>query len=222
MERIMTIKQVSAKMDLRLNKGASGDYDNLWSYQKQEAFHKSINEWTRRQIHGVNALREGDEETSMRVDDLQVLLKEDKLSFRNKGLYVETNKLPEDYIYFKRLTPLASKGNCGNQKLQSYFKEEANVDSLLDICSFDFEETFHTLIGNKARVYHNEDFSINQINLVYYRKPKQYNFKKLETVVEFKDDVCELLIDEACKIIASDLENGNQKTLAQERVENNN
>jgi len=50
----MTLSQVSAKMDLRLNKGASGDYDNIWSYQKQEAFNKAVLEWVRRQKRGKN------------------------------------------------------------------------------------------------------------------------------------------------------------------------
>ena len=79
--------------------------------------------------------------------------------------------------------------------------------------SFNFEETFHTLIGNKIRVYHNNDFNIDKVSLTYYRKPKLYSFKNLDEVVEFKDDVCEILVDEAVKIIASDIESANQKLL---------
>src|SRR5687768_2400088 len=131
MERIMTLSQVSAKIDLRLNKGASADYDNLWSYVKQEAFNKAINEWVRRQVHGNNMRQEGDEETTMRVDDLQILLKIDTMTIRDKGDFVQTNKLPSDYMFFKRLTPYVSKGNCIGVKIKSHLKEEANVDDLL-------------------------------------------------------------------------------------------
>ena len=67
---------------------------------RKKLFSKAISEWVRRQIHGKNQTQEGDEETAMRVDDLQVLLKSENLSFRNKGLYVETEKLPADYLYF--------------------------------------------------------------------------------------------------------------------------
>lgn len=217
MERIMTVKQVSAKIDLRLNKAASGDYDNIWNYHKEEAFKKAINSWVRRQIHGKNQTQEGDEETVMRVDDLQVLLKNDTLSFKEKGIYVESEKLPSDYTNFKRLTPYCSKGNCSNKIIVSYLKEEANVDILSSLPSFKFEETLHTIIGNKIRVFHNKDFKIDKLVLTYYRKPKEYSFKKLNDVIEFKDDVCELLVDETCKIIASDIESLNQKGLAQER-----
>lgn len=223
MERIMTIREVSTKIDLRLNKSASGDYDNLWRYVKKEAFNKSINEWVRRQIHGKNQTQEGDEETAMRVDDLQVLLKP-PVSLRsvNKGTYNQTEKLPADYLYFKRLTPVASKGKCSAVRIKSHLREEANVDDLTLLPSFKFEETFHTLINNRAHVYHNEDFKIDKVELTYYRKPKVYEFRNLDEVVEFKDDVCELLVDDACKIIASDIESLNAKVVTQERVETNN
>src|SRR5688572_6224012 len=112
MERIMTISQISAKINLRLNKDATQDYDNIWSYVKSEAFNKAVNDWVRRQIHGNNQKQEGDEETTMRVDDLQWLLKADFLTIRDKGVYVESNKLPSDYLYYKRVTPYVSKGDC--------------------------------------------------------------------------------------------------------------
>jgi hypothetical protein len=222
MEGIMDLLKVSTKIDLRLNKGASSSYDNLWNYVKEEAFNKAVSEWTRRQFHGNNMKQEGDEETTMRVDDLQILLKKDNIGIRDRGLYVETSKLPSDYLYYKRITPYVSKNNCKTISIQSYLKEEANVDSLITLPSFKFEETFHTLIGNRAHVYHNKDFTVDKVELTYYRKPIVYNFKKLSSVVEFKDDVCELLIDEACKIIASDIESLNAKALAESRVESNN
>lgn len=222
MEGIMKVSQVSAKMDLRLNKGASGDYDNLWSYQKQEAFNKAVNAWVRRQKRGKNMTQEGDEESRDRVDDLQVLLKSDFLTTKNKGIYNATEKLPVDYLYFKRVTPFVSKSNCENVTIKSHLREEANVDDYLNLPSFEFEETFHTIINNKIHIYHNKDFTIGKVELTYYRKPKVYDFKKLDTVLEFKDDICEMLVDEACKIMASDIESPNQKALADERVEKDN
>lgn len=219
----MTLAQVSTKINIRTNKDASFDYDNIWNYIKQEAFNKGINEWVRRQYRGTNMTREGAEESTARVDDLQILLKKDGLTIRDKGVFVETNKLPSDYLYFKRLTPYVSKGNCTSIQIKSHLREEANVDDLLPtLPSFKFEETFHTLIGNRAHIYHNKDFTIEKVELTYYRKPIFYDFKKLSTVVEFKDDICEMLVDEACKIITSDIESLNAKALAESRVESNN
>lgn len=218
----MTIREVSTKIDIRLNKSASGDYDNLWPYIKKEAFNKAINEWVRRQVHGKNQTQEGDEETTMRVDDLQVLLKPDTLTSRKKGLFNESEKLPSDYLYHKRLTPVVSKGRCRNLTIKSHLREEVNVDDLRSFPSFEFEETFHTLIGNRFHVHHNNDFEINKLDIVYYRKPKVYQFKNLDELVEFKDDICEMLVDDACAIIASDIESLNAKAINEQRSEKNN
>lgn len=219
----MLISQISAKINLRLNKGATDDYDNLWNYVKSEAFNKAVNDWIRRQYRGKNQTQEGDEETVARVDDLQFLLKSDNIVIRDKGLFVQSSKLPPDYLYYKRVTPYVSKGDCTGVIIKSHLKEEANVDDLTpSLPSFDFEETFHTLIGNKIHLYHNKDFTVDKIQLTYYRKPKVYDFKKLSDTTEFKDDVADIITDEACKIIASDIESFNQKNSAKERAEENN
>lgn len=217
----MTLKQVSAKIDARLNKSASGDYDSIWSYVKQEAFNKAITDSIRRMKRGTNHLLDGDEESVTRVDDLQVLLKTENLTIRNKGIYVQTSVLPKDYDSFKRLTPTVSKGSCSSVLIKSHLREEANVDNLLTFPSFDFEETFHTLKGNRANVYHNNDFTVDKVSLTYYKKPKFYDFKKLETEVEFQESTCELFVDEACRIISSDIESLHAKAFAQERKEDN-
>lgn len=219
----MNISQISAKINLRLNKDASQDYDNIWNYVKTEAFNKAVTEWVRRQYRGKNQTQEGDEESVARVDDLQWLLKKDFISIRDKGLYVESSKLPTDYLYYKRVSPYVSKGLCSGVKIKSHLKEEANVDDLISsLPSFEFEETFNTLIGNKIHLYHNKQFTVDRLEIIYYRKPKLYDFKKLSDTTEFKDDVADLITDEACKIIASDIESLNQKALAEQRGEFNN
>jgi hypothetical protein len=221
MERIMTIKQVSAKINLRMNKGDSGDYDNLTDYVKQEAFNKAITDGVGRMKIGKTQLQDGDEETVGRVDDLQILLKTQPLTVRNKGIFAQSNKLPIDYGSFKRLTPTVSKGSCSSVTIKSHLREEANVDDLLSIPSFNFEETFHTLIGDKAHIYHNKDFTVDKAVLTYYRKPKVYDFKKPDTKVEFNERLCELFVEEACKIIASDIESLNQERLLEQRRNDN-
>ncbi len=218
----MTIGDFSLKIDLRLNKSANGEYDAIWSSIKEEAANKGVIDWVRRQIRGKNQTQEGDEESTARVDDLQVLLKSDNLRVNKKDKFFETERIPQDYLYYKRITPTVKKGECPSLEIKSWFSEEANVDDDIDpIPSFDFEETFHTMIGNKFRIYY-DDFDVEKVKITYYRKPKKLNFSKINEVLEFKEDVCELIVDEAVKILASDIESINQKTLAQERNENNN
>lgn len=222
-----TTFDVLNKYKARLNKSDSSDYDNLWLYQVEETYNKGKIEVIRRLKRGKNQTQEGDEETRDRIDDLQVLLKEKLVSVGQYPLFVETAVFPTDYLYFKKITPLVTKNSCKRVRIKSYLREEANADGLLGDWdsqpSFDFEETFHTILGNKARIYHNNDFKIEEAILTYYRLPRFIKFKKTApTLLEFKDDLEELFIDEGIKIMASDLESINQKNFSQERNEYNN
>ena len=215
------------KYKARLNKSDSADYDNLWNYQVEETYNKGKLEVIRRLKRGKNATQEGDEETRDRVDDLQMLIKEKLLSVGQFPIHVDTALFPEDYLYFKRITPFATKNNCKKKRLKCYQREESNVDVLLSDWdsqpSFDFEETFHTILGNKARVFHNNDFKVEEVLLTYYKKPKYIEIKKGTPVdLEFKEDIEELFIDEGIKIMGGDLELSSATLLAEKRIENNN
>ena len=120
------------KVKERLNKLDSSDYDNIECWQVREAFNKAQLEWVRKQIHGNNQFAEGDEETKMRVDDLQMLLKQVTLKgIEKENLFFETEKLPNDYLYFKRVTTIANKEQCKGRRLKSTLREEANADEYL-------------------------------------------------------------------------------------------
>ena len=215
------------KIALRLNKLYSLDYDNIDLYKIEEAVNKAVNDVIRRNLKGNNQKREGDEETSFIVDDYAILLTTEKLAPTNKELFAEI-VIPENYRYFKRLTPIVKKGNCNNNRIVSVFIEEANVDVYLNDFnsqpSFDFEETFHTELGNTFKVYHNNDFEITSVELTYYKDPDYIKIVNANNSVkwQFKDDLCELIIDEAVKNIAGDTENVSTYQLAEKRIENNN
>lgn len=218
---IERIKQRLQKQDTNFN-------SNFLDEEFEDALNKGVNDWVRRQHHGFNQFKEGDEQSEQRVDDLQILLTDKKISLNNKGVFSEIVKLPIDYRYYKRLTPIVSKNNCKKISIKSYFVEESNVDDYLRDWtfqpSFDFEECFHTLIGNKFRVYHNNDFIINEVLLTYYRNPLiiSCSKKNYDKLWEWKDDVSEQIIDEAVKILSGDIENSSSYELANDRIEKNN
>jgi hypothetical protein len=215
----MIVREILAKVNLRCNKSASNDYDNIWRYQVKEAYYKETLDLVRRIVKGKTNTLEGDEETSSTIDDLQILLDSKSLTSKDKGNFNESEKLPSNYLHYKRVTPIVSKGECSDVRLKSHLREEANVDDLRGYPSFDFEETFHTLKGNRVNVYHEKDFKIDSIDLVYYRLPKKVDFTKLDEVIEFNDSFCELIVDNVARLLNSDMENLNQKGLADERVE---
>lgn len=230
----MTPQLALIKLRLRLNKLHSSDYDNIPDWTAIEAINKAVDERIRRLIHGVNQTQEGDEESRVRIDDLQVLLKEAKLNGVNKKLYFESKELPSDYIFFKRLMPVVTKGNCNRVPLHTTLVEEANVSDFLNDWamqpSFEWNQTFHTLMGNRIRVYTNSDFHVNEVVLTYYRAPKRVDVagytredgtSSTNSDLEFRDNLAELILDDAAAIIAGSNENYNAAQITKQRSEQN-
>lgn len=225
-------------MKQRLNKLDSEDYDNVECWMLVEAYNKAQVEWCRRQITGSNILKQGDEQSKRRVDDLQVLLKTAPIVLNKLPIFAETVVMPGDYFAFKRLEVLATKECCKEPRLMTiYLSEEANAtNSLKDDNkkpSFEWGETFMTLIGNKIRVYTGGDFDIKTSNLIYYMQPVKIAvlgcsdpYTGLVTTVDIqaalKDDLIEVIIDEAVSILAGDIESLNQKTREGGAAEANN
>ena len=117
-----------------------------------------------------------------------------------------------------------------------YLSEEANVDLImrdpLKRPDFEWGETYCTIQGNRIRIY-KRDFNIINPLLTYYRKPREIEIEgctdpyTLVTSIadiecEFKDDIVELLIDEACSIIAGDINDANQYIRGSGSAEKNN
>lgn len=232
----MTPQEIKIKFQLRLNKVSSSDYSNIQDWQIREAFNKGQLEWCRRQIHGINQKKEGDESSKMRVDDLNILLNDPplSLSFTEKDKYVITETLPSNYAWFKKLSIEIEKGNCKKSTIYAYFIEEADSEWWLSDenkkPSFEFGETFFTIVDNKIKVYTNNEFEVKKIYLIYYRQPININFNGCDNIdgtvgtdvsCEFKQDVAELLVDEGVEIMKIDLELSNIQ-LSSARKELNN
>jgi hypothetical protein len=226
------------KIKQRLNKLASNDYDNFECWQIIEAFNKAQIEWCRRQLSGSNPRNEGDEQTNRRIDDLNFLLKSQDMPFTYGDKYVITDFLPDDWLEYKRLD-VKAKSKCCNteQDIIVYLAEEANVQVLLNDYvrkpSFEWRETFATLMGNKAKIFTNDDFDVVGIKYTYYHNPVNIQIAgcsdpyTLQTstedvLCEFPDDVTEILIDVAASILAGDIESWNQYTREYNSSEQNN
>ncbi len=227
---------ISIKMKERLNKLDSQDYDNINCWQIVESFNKAQVEWARRQLHGLNIVKEGDEQSTRRKDDLQKLLINEPLAINKKSLYYEGN-IPEDYLQWKRVDIDANKDCCDGRKMTVYLAEEGNLNQLLRDKSkqpnFEWGETFATLINDTVHLYTNDEFNIEEASLTYYRQPTQIQIVNCtdpytgetstqEVESEFKDDIVELIIDEAVSILAGDIESGNQFTRTQQSAERSN
>ena len=226
------------KIKQRLNKLDSQDYDNFECWQIVEAFNKGQVEWVRRQIQGVNIAKAGDEQTRMRISDLQILLKTESLVMDTMDTYSQSQIIPSDFMYFKRVNVHAHKDCCEtkNDMAVIYLAEEENVPLLLgdDLKkpSFEWGETFCTFVGNRLRVYTGNDFDVKSAEIMYYRFPVNIQLagcvdpytlqaSGADVECEFKDDIAEILIDEAVQILAGDIESITQYQIAQTNSQTN-
>jgi len=223
-------------MKERLNKLDSQDYDNINCWQIVESFNKAQVEWVRRQLHGINLTKEGDEGSTRRKDDLQVLLETFNLATTDKEYYY-TGQLPQEYLQWKRVDVMTKKGCCEKRPMMVYLAEEGNLRELLrdkgKQPSFEWAETFATLKGGNVNIYTNGDFDVESAQLIYYRQPIKIQItgcsdpytgviSTTEVECEFKDDIIELIIDEAISILAGDMESINQFSRGTETAERNN
>jgi hypothetical protein len=227
---------IEIKIKQRLNKLDSQDYDNIECWQIVEAFNKAQVEWVRRQLHGTNIFKEGDEGSTRRKDDLHILLETEDLSLTDKEYYYFGN-VPKEYLQWKRVDVYANKDCCTKRRMTVYFAEEGDLSLLLKDTnkkpSFEWGETFCTLIGKHINIYTNDDFNIESASLIYYRQPIKIQiqgcvdpYTGLQSTqnvpCEFKDDIIELIIDETVSILAGDMESFNQFSRGTETAERNN
>jgi hypothetical protein len=227
---------IEVKVKQRLNKLDSQDYDNLQCWQIVEAFNKAQVEWVRRQLHGINLVKEGDEQSTRRKDDLQVLLSPLTLNPLKRESYFQCN-IPGDYLQWKRIDTFAKKDCCDKRRMAVYLAEEGNLTQLLrdksKQPSFEWGETFATLINNTIHIYTNDEFDVESASLVYYRQPRKVQFlncsdpytgvaSTADIECELKDDIIELIIDEAVSLLAGDIESGNQFSRGTQGAERNN
>jgi hypothetical protein len=229
----MKVQWIPVKIKERLQKLDSSDYTNLECWQFVEAFNKAQLEWVRSALDPRNSKNEGAESNLKRTNDLSILLTQSTLMGVNKNEFFESQVLPEDYLQYRRLAVYAVKETCKNQKMVCDLREEANVDELLGDHntkpSFEWRETFSTLIGGKLRVYKDE-FNVEKTELVYYRKPINISLSNCPDITgqlgtnidpELPDDVVELIIDDAAAILAGDIESINQVQILNNRSEKN-
>jgi len=160
------------------------------------------------------------------------------LTGTNTDTYFETDNFPVDtYLEFKRVSTDAKTECCPARDMTVYLAEESNVNIImrdpLKNPSFDWGETFCTMLDNKIRIYRNAEFKIVNPVLTYYRQPtyiqiincvNPYTGAVSTTNVncEFKDDLAEVMLDDAASIIAGDIESVYQQQRAQAAAERNN
>jgi len=218
---------VRVKIEQRVNKLSSNDYGNIDTWMIAEAFNKAMDAWTRRQLQGINQTKTGPEGSTRRIDDLQVLLTDWIDTWNDKGLYVESNLFPDNYLEWCRISAYAQDEckDCPPRRLTIFEGNEADVDIyLVDVNrqpTYEWATTFSTVFNNHFRIWTNEQFTVVNPILTYYRTPRHIQianstdpdtgvFITTDVECEYPDTVTELLCDEAAAILAVDLDSYNK------------
>ena len=240
----MNNTQLVIKVRQRLNKLASNDFDNIECWQIVEAFNKAQLEWCRRQLRGSNQYKDGDEMSKRRVDDLQILLREQQLQGNQEvgNLATQYNLPTNDYFEYKKIDVFVDKECCEHdpqfgRRMMVYLAEAANVNLLirdpLRKPSYEWNETFATMQNNTVRIYHDNDFTIQIALLQYYRYPVNIQIEGCTNPItggvdgfdvecEFKEDVAELIVDDTVSILAGDVADINNYMRGSQQAEKNN
>lgn len=110
----------------------------------------------------------------IRIDEIQQLLKEVKLTVKKKENYFLAN-LPSDYFHFVR-----SYSNLKGCSVMNWLVKEGDVGILLSDefwkPSKEWGETICSLAGNQMKIYV-DNFNISDVVLVYFRYPVKINMK---------------------------------------------
>lgn len=113
------------------------------------------------------------EVNNVRIDEIQQILLQVDLKVKKENLFYSSD-LPSNYFHYRR--SYSTSGEC---VIFNHLKEEGNVNILLQDefwkPSKEWAETFCTLVGNKLRIYHNNEVDISKAHLIYYRYPVNIN-----------------------------------------------
>lgn len=115
------------------------------------------------------------EVNNIRIDEIQQLLKQVKLTLKKEDLYYYSD-VPEDYYHVRRV-----RGISGDCSIGCYPAKEGDVNILLNDDfwkpSKEWGETFYTLAHDTVRIYHDNQFNLSGSDFIYYRYPVNINMK---------------------------------------------
>jgi len=231
----MTNAQLQIKIKERLNKLSSQDYENIECWQIAEAFNKGQLEWIRRQINGINQLKSGEGSTKINYDDIQKLIKTISLSGTNYSTSWTSSNYPTDYLFYSSVYVMGKNDCCPDRNILVYLVDKADLYVILRDAnkkpSFEWGETVAIMADNTLTIYTDGQFQISSADFTYFRLPVPVSFlgctdintglPSAEVACEFKDDIAEILVDEAVSILAGDIESFNQYTRATNAVQSN-
>ena len=221
---MITSLDIALKIKYRLNKVDTQDDENISVYNIVEAFNKAQLNIINRLYGKNNNYKTGIESSRKRVDDLKILLNPEPkiLSVSKKDGYYLSESLPNDYFHLVRVTCLASRKDCSKKEIFIYLQEESNLNN------FEWGETIGTIVENNIKVFTLDKFEVSKLFLTYLRRPraidipgyiKQDGSSSTQINPEMPNDIVEMCIDEAVRILSGDMQNQFSNQISQQNLQ---
>lgn len=202
----------------RLNKLSSNSNQKISKRQFVYAYNKM-------QLHWFKEKLKNKEFNALYQDSIQKFIETIDTFSSTKEAYVI--KLPSTYFQFVRVY-----GICGECKslIEGYPREESNAGRLLQDDfhrpSLEWEETFFTIKGDK--IYFYKDFKCEEVNLLYYRYPKEVDMNgidyrdRLGTNIDSELDPLENqeVLDLVVQLLSSDIQDPRYQTITNHIAQN--
>lgn len=229
----MTIEEVIIKIKKRVNKDDTDDYDNLSLFSCVEAYNKAQLNIVNYLTGQVNQYKQGSEATYRNIDRLTVLLNKTPLALNvtKEGGYFYTEQFPDNYFKYLSSYSEATDGKCPKKEIFHIPVEEANIHLIKrnenQNASFAWAEVPITIADSRLKLHTDNKFTILKAYLTFYRYPLQVDVagyvksdgtNSLSIDPELPDDVIEMCIDEAVRIIQGDIQNVNGIQIAQQNL----
>lgn len=171
----------------------------------------------------------------IKTDEFQKLITYSKLDEGSNSKNYKSFKLPEDYFHYVNSYTLASNKVCNQIELSNKLIEESNIHVYRkDVCyepSIEWQETLITISGDSIKIWTNNQFNVDSVEIQYLRYPKKINiatgFTDLTNTMtedinpEFEGYILEKLIDRTALNIAGNINDVNRYNTLSNKIKIN-
>lgn len=203
----MTIDNIYFTVLDRINKHNTASNQNLSERQFVNAFNMALYFWFDQRVKVEEANKVIATELQSFVTTISKVP-----SYTDKYYFID---LPEDYYYCKRVSVFASKGTCNSHDLTVRIVEESNINTYLrsdlDKPSFKWQDTVGSVASNKVNIYHGNDFKVETIDFIYYKKPLEVDMVAVggqDITTSLTGSSLYEVINFTALILASDIKDG--------------
>lgn len=232
------------KLDLRLNKLATNDHQEIPVENKIFALNSALIKIVKLKVGENNIYHEGLDSFKKRYEDLQVLIEPFHdhplpLSLVDSQLNkwsADLTELKPQYMMYIDAYALADKGVCGDHIMyvNRDLTKHADITVLLANNSvnpsFEYQETFSTVSSNKLELYGDGSFTFSNVYVSYLRYPLSIDFPGYvkadgtDSVLqnsEMPDYLEDEIVDFAVQELAMSTENVSAAQSSQARITTN-